>query len=425
MAARGDEEHLRLRGIARLAFADEAVTLTDQQITRVQGDGDAVLGVQGGLVVAAVVLVLDVVVDERGFVEELGGEGDFLEVVRERIAAILAESLVGCHGEEGTPAFSITGEPFAGDLFLTTGHGSHDLFDRLGGEPGFHLVVETGEIETPGLVVAGEMEVFPDPVDVDGGVDAVVLQQGHGDRGNRGGLDVGEGALEHGEAGNADDGFDLPGLDQGHDDGRSFGDEDGVTEALGFVLEILDGAEAALFAEETELVEGRGAFVLDPQALRHEEETALVGNLREGLAPHLVVEADGGVVEVGLVALVAEFRKDAAGVDIELLDRHRRHGIRLGDVVPDFTEEGIALGLGLRDVLLRLAETGRRDRHGPGHLDRGEGIDWLGHRRTEEQRGLDRRGKRVGPPASRVSLQQGILPKSRIGARKMTIRDQG
>jgi hypothetical protein len=156
-----------------------------------------------------------------------------------------------------------------------------------------------------------------------------------------------------------------------------------------------------------------------------EEKATLIRNLRESLAPHLVVEADGGVVEVGLVALVAELRKDAAGVDIEFLDRHWRHRIRLGDVVPDFAEEAIALGLGLRDVLLWLTETGRRDRHGPGHLDRGESIDWLGHRRTEEQRRLGRRGERFETPAPSVSLQQGIGRKSRIATRKMTIRDQG
>jgi hypothetical protein len=255
-------------------------------------------------------------------------------------------------------------------------------------------------VETAGLVVAGEMDVFPDPVDVDGGVDAVVLQQGHGDGGNRGGLDVGEGALEHGEAGNADDRLDLTRLDQRHDDGRPLGDEHGIAEALGLVLEILDRAEAALLAEQAEFVEGRRAFLLDPEALRHEEEAAPVGNLRERFAPHLIVEADGGVVEVGLVPLVAEFREDAAGMPVEFLQRHRGHRTRLRHVIADFTQESVALGLGLRDVLLRRTEPGRRDRHGTGHLDRGEGIDWLGHRRNGGR-------KRI-----RSEKQEGVVPSS-------------
>src|SRR5690606_18273337 len=62
------------------------------------------------------------------------------------------------------------------------------------------------------------------------------------------------------------------------------------------------------------------------------------------------------------------------------LQRHRGHGILRRDVVADRTEETVTLRLGLGDVLLRLAEARRRERNGPGHLDCGEGLDWLGHR---------------------------------------------
>ena len=221
--------------------------------------------------------------------------------------------------------------------------------------------MEGVDVEAAGFVVAGEVEVVPDPVDVDGGVDAVVLEEGDGDGGDGGGFDVRERAFEDGEAGDADDGLDFAGLNETHDDGAAFGDEDGVAEAFGFILEVLDRAETALFAEEAEFVEGSGAFGFDAQAFRHEEEPAFVGDGGEGFAPHFVVEEDAGVVGVGWVD--AGFFDEFEGVDLEFVLRERRDGLVDFEVVADEREDPVAVCLGLRDVFLWLPEApdGERD----------------------------------------------------------------
>ena len=133
------------------------------------------------------------------------------------------------------------------------------------------------EVQAAGFVVAGEMDVIPDPVDIDEGVDAVVLQQRYSDGWNGGGFDVRESALQHGQTGNADDGLDFAGLDERHDDGAAFGDENGVTELFGLVLEVLDGTQTALFAEQAELIERRRAFTFDAEAFWHQQQTLFKG----------------------------------------------------------------------------------------------------------------------------------------------------
>ena len=400
LPAGGDEEHLSLSRVGRSAFADEAVAFSDEQVSRIQRHRDPVLGIQGGLVVPAVILVLDVIVDERGLVEKFGREGNLFDVLGERIAAVFAQRFEGGDGEERTPAFSVTGEPFAGDILLPALGRPHHGGDAFGSEPAFDLFMKSGEIETTGVIVTGEVEIFPDPVDIDGRVDAVILQQRHGDRRDRRRLDVGESALKHGETRNPDDGLDLAGLNQRHDDGGAFRHEDGITESLGFVLKILDRAKSALLAEQAELVKGRRAFVLDAQALRHEEKAALVRDLGERLAPHFVVETDGGVMQIGLVPFVSQLGENAARMHVELLERHGRDGIGYGDVVADRAEKKVTLLLRLGDVLLRRTETGRGDGDRLGNLDRLNGIDWGGHLRVSDSRGLGLRLNRVRSPVA-------------------------
>ena len=54
------------------------------------------------------------------------------------------------------------------------------------------------EIQSAGLVIAGEVDVIPHPVDIHGGVDAVILEQGNGNGGDCSRLNVGVGAFQHG-----------------------------------------------------------------------------------------------------------------------------------------------------------------------------------------------------------------------------------
>ena len=78
------------------------------------------------------------------------------------------------------------------------------------------------------------MNNFPQPLDIDIGIGAVVLQQGNGDAGSGGRLHVGKHTFEHVEATYADHCFDLSGLDQLEHDRGALGDQHGVAEAFGF-----------------------------------------------------------------------------------------------------------------------------------------------------------------------------------------------
>ena len=61
---------------AGLAGGQEAVALTDEQVADIEGNSHTVFFVQRLLAVAEAVVVLDVVVDERGFVEAFHRDGD-------------------------------------------------------------------------------------------------------------------------------------------------------------------------------------------------------------------------------------------------------------------------------------------------------------------------------------------------------------
>ena len=71
LAFGGGGEALRFRFGGKIGGSDEAVTFADEEVAKVERDGGAVLLVGGGLVVAGGVAVLDVVVNEGGFVETL------------------------------------------------------------------------------------------------------------------------------------------------------------------------------------------------------------------------------------------------------------------------------------------------------------------------------------------------------------------
>ena len=60
-------------------FCDQAIAFTDQQVADVEGDWYALAATEGGLIISLKVTVLDVVVDKRGLVEALHGNGESLE----------------------------------------------------------------------------------------------------------------------------------------------------------------------------------------------------------------------------------------------------------------------------------------------------------------------------------------------------------
>jgi hypothetical protein len=99
-----------------IVVGEEAIAFADEQVADVQGHRNAVFGVQRGFAVAFGVAVLDVIVNERGLVEDLDGDGGLFDGIRDRAFRIFTQRLIGGDGEEGTPAFAGAGEPLARDV---------------------------------------------------------------------------------------------------------------------------------------------------------------------------------------------------------------------------------------------------------------------------------------------------------------------
>jgi hypothetical protein len=100
---------------------------------------------------------------------------------------------------------------------------------------------------------------------------------------------MGEGSFENAQATDAHNRFDFAGLNERHDDGGTFSDENRVTQSFRFALQILNRAEAALLAKETKFVEGRRTFALISKAFGQQEQAAFIGHGGKRLAPHLIV----------------------------------------------------------------------------------------------------------------------------------------
>ena len=284
-------------------------------------------------------------------------------------------------GEKRPPALAADAEPFARHpLRMPLGRPEQVVEDgRL--EPGLHGVLQAPQIEAPGGVGRLEMDVVPHPVVVDHRVDAVVLEERDGDGRDRRRLDERMGLLQNRQTADADDGFDLPGLDHRHHQRRALGNEDGIAEPLRFGLKVLDRAEPAALAEEAELIKRRRAAALHPEALRHQEEAAVVGNGSQGVAPRFVVDEHPGVVEMNLTETDLSQRR--AGPGVQFLHPQRRHRRLGGKPAADRLEERRPLRLRLRDLRMRGAGADQRRRN----------------RRREDhqrQRGSDRGASRSG-----------------------------
>ena len=289
--------------------------------------------------------------DQRRLVKALDGDRDLLQRLRERRVGILSQRAVDAHGQERPPAFAGAGQPRASEALGVRRSRSEQRIESAGREPRVDFAADRVEIHAERAVVAGEVDEVPDPVGVDIGVDAVVLQQRNRDARYRRGFHEGERFLEHRQAAHADDRVDLAGLDDRHDERRSFRDEHGVAEPLGFVLQVLNRAQPAVLAEQAELVERRGALGFDAQALRQEQQPPLEGDAGERVAPGLVVDQHADVVAV--LPIDPGAVDDLGRVLAQLVDRHRRHRLHVGDVRFHERADAIPLEPGLRNGLLR------------------------------------------------------------------------
>src|SRR5262249_53130433 len=106
MAVGGDADQFGDGGRRGARAGQQTIAVADQQVAGVEGDGNAVRRMQRLLAVALVVVVFDVVVDQRCLVETLDGHGDLPESVRNRGRRIVLQRAPGAHGKERTPALA-------------------------------------------------------------------------------------------------------------------------------------------------------------------------------------------------------------------------------------------------------------------------------------------------------------------------------
>ena len=342
------------------------------------------------LAVAFEIAILDVVVDERRLVKAFHRHGDPLDCVVRPLVMIGVLSVVLViatrpqrlehrRSQKGPPPPAADSQPLATNRLGMAHRRSHQSIERRPFEPRLHGVVQAAEIEPSRPVGRLEVDVVPDPVDIDRRIDAVVLEQWHGHRRNRRRLHVRKCFFKHSHAAHADDRLDRAGLHHRHHQRRALGHEHRVAESLGLRLEILDRAEAALLAEQAELVERRRAAVFHPQALGHEQEPALEGHGSEGVAPRLVVDGDDRVIEIRLRQ--ARLGERGGRPPAEFVHAQWRHGPVTAHPAPHGVAEGVAIRLRRGNAGLWWPRPDHRRRH-RWRQDRKRNRRWVygGHR---------------------------------------------
>ena len=353
MTFRRDKGHGGSGFGGKFVVGEKPVAFADEQIANVESDGDAVFGVQCFFAVTDGVVVFDVVVNQRGFVESFDGHGDFFEVGRKFFAVLPRERLVSGDGEKRPPAFAGAHEPVGADAFAIGLRIAKERGERDRCEPGINFFAQGGEIESARGVGAAEVNVIPHPIQIDVGIDAIVLKQRNRDAGNGSGFHIRKCALEHAETTDTDDGFDFAGLNQAHDDGGTFGDEHGVTEFFGLKRHVLDGTESALLAQQPEFIEWGRAFAFHAKTFWKKEKTTFVRNSSERFAPHFVVDQYADVIAINRIA--AKTFDNAVGVHFQIGGGQRGNGIKFGDVIANGLQDALAMRERLRDVLLGRA----------------------------------------------------------------------
>ena len=236
------------------------------------------------------------------------------------------------------------------------------------------------------------MDVIPDPIDIHIGIDAIVLQKRDGHAGDGRRFHVGERALQHADATDADDGLDLSRLDERHDDRAAFGHEHRVTQALRLRLQILDRAKPALLAQQAEFIERRGAFILHPQAFWQQQQPLFKGHAGERFPPHLVIQQHADVIAVNRLA--PKLRHEFVRKHLQIVRGHRRHRLMLGHILAHRLQDVIPLNRRLGDVLFRrpdfLLRNGARE---------GDRRNWRWQRGRHGEAVLAGMGKRQGRDA--------------------------
>ena len=217
---------------------------------------------------------------------------------------------------------------------------------------------------------------------------AIVLQQRNRHAGNRGRFHVRKRLFQHRQTTDAHDRVDLAGLNQCHDQRRAFGHQHGITQPLGFVLQILNRALAALLAEQAEVVERRRAVVFQPQALGQQQQPAFVRHRRQRIAPHAAIQHHADIVMIlGRQARQARPRHRNAAATLPsttaapaALDRHSDRSLRRNPLPLVALSAGYSLAAAARAAAARAAELDDRKVHrlAPGKRIVRGGTGWGG-----------------------------------------------
>ena len=306
--------------------------------------------------------------NQGGFVKTLHRHRQHHDRLADRFLRIIPQSLIDRHRKEWPPPFANTSQPVAGNDLRRSIRRADQPIKRRRLKPRRHFVLQRMQVQSARLVVTRQMQVLPHPINVHIGIDTVVLQQGHGNGRNRRRFHIREGPLQNRQTGNAHNGLDLAGLDQRHHNRAAFSHQHRVTESLGFILKILNGAKPALFAKQAEFIKGRGAFTFDPQAFRHEQQTSFERDGGQRFAPHFVVQKYGCIVQIN--GIISGGGDDFFSMDAQFRERHGWHKWFLHKELTNMRQQSVPLFFCLRDVFLGRAKTCRRHRHRGWELDR-------------------------------------------------------
>ena len=317
-------------------LCEQAVSLAHQEVADVERHRHADIGVQRRTAVALRIGILDIVVDERRLVEALDRDRRLLDLFRQlwRILTMVAlQRHIGAGRQIRAPPLAAVRQEAPRDLgcLIVLLDLAHDGVERARREPPPHLGLERVEVEAIGLVVGGQVNQVPHPVEVDRGVDTVVLQERYGRPRDGRGFHVREALLQHIDAADTHDRFDFPGLDHRPDNRRALGHQHGIAETLRFHGQVLNGTQTTFLAEQAKLIEGRRALLLHPQALRDEQQSPVIRNLGQRVSPGRVADENGGVVLVNGVE--AGFSEDRLGMLLQLVHRQGRYRAHPGDIL--------------------------------------------------------------------------------------------
>src|SRR5260370_6136391 len=107
-------DHLRLLLRTGPACRDEAIAFTNEKIADVESHGDSEFLVESFFAVTLRVVVFDVIVNQRGFVEALHGDGNLPQVIRQWFADFIPQGLECCHSQKRPPTFAGPHKPRPG-----------------------------------------------------------------------------------------------------------------------------------------------------------------------------------------------------------------------------------------------------------------------------------------------------------------------